>query len=81
MNVVVSPWLVEKLVTLIPPGPSRTNPDGVIVIVPTPLLKFGALAVTVAVPVAASACTKIPVIVVEPSGMVTPKDPDPVTSK
>jgi hypothetical protein len=58
-----------------------TKPEGVIVMVPTPLVKFGALAVTVAVPMLASACTKIPVIVVVPSGIVTISDPDPAASK
>ena len=64
-----------------PDGPINTKPEGVIVIVPTPLVKFGALAVTVAVPLLASACTKMPVTVVVPSGIVTISDPDPAASK
>jgi hypothetical protein len=64
-----------------PAGPISTKPDGVIVMVPTPLVKFGALAVIVAVPLLASTCTRIPVTVVVPSGIVTISDPEPAASK
>ena len=51
------------------------------VIVPTPLLKLGALTVTVAVPLLAKACAKMPVTVVVPSGMVIISDAEPATFK
>src|SRR5437588_4647941 len=67
--VVPSPWLVEKLGTPIPLGPASTKPDGVKVMVATPLVKLGALAVRAALPLLTRACATGPVTVLIPSLM------------